>query len=37
MVKSGFLLVLDQFLEGTDVLAICYLDGEDVTGIVAEN
>ena len=37
MLERVLLLVLDRFLEGADVLAIHDLDGEDVTGIIAQN
>jgi hypothetical protein len=38
MVKSGFLLILDRFLEGADFFVILDLDREDVTaGIITEN
>src|ERR1700692_1248241 len=35
VVKSGFLLFLDRFLEGADFRVIHNLDHEDVTGIIA--
>ena len=37
LMKSGIVLVLDQLLEGADVLGSVDLDREDVAGIIAEN
>jgi hypothetical protein len=37
VIEGGFVLLLDQFFEGADVLGALDLDREDVTGIIAEN